>query len=188
MSERVYNFAAGPAMLPIPVMEQIQKEFLDYKGMGVSIIEISHRTREFIALMEEANALFKELVSLPANYKILYVHGGAQMQFSAIPMNLMKRKPGKKAIYYETGNFSKIAAKEAERYGKVILAASSADTNFDRIPEVDLNQIDEDASYAYLTSNNTLFGTRWNKFDYNGEVKKTWVLLGLPWLLFVKIC
>lgn len=170
MSERIYNFAAGPAMLPIPVMEQIQEEFLDYKGMGVSVIEISHRTPEFMALMEEANTLFRELVALPSNYKILYVHGGAQMQFSAIPMNLMKRKPSKKAIYYETGNFAKIAAKEAERYGKVIIAASSGDTNFDRIPEVDLNQIDEDASYAYLTSNNTLFGTRWNRFDYNGEV------------------
>jgi len=170
MSDRVYNFGAGPAMLPIPVMEQIKEEFLDYKGTGVSIIEISHRSKEFDALLDEADTLFKELVSLPSNYKILYVHGGAQMQFSAIPMNLMNRKPSKKAVYFETGNFAKIAAKEAARYGEVKIGASSSDTNFDRIPDVDLNQIDEDASYAYLTSNNTLYGTRWNNFDNNGKV------------------
>ncbi len=94
----VYNFGAGPAMLPIPVMQKIQKEFLNFQNMGVSLIEISHRSKEFGALLDKTDALFKEMVNLPENYKILYVHGGAQMQFSAVPMNLIARKPLKKLV------------------------------------------------------------------------------------------
>jgi len=160
----VYNFGAGPAMLPIPVMKQIQEEFLDFKGMGVSIIEISHRSPEFGELLEETDALFKELVQLPDNYKILYVHGGAQLQFSAIPMNLLPLKPAKKAYYFETGNFAKVAIKEASKFGNIQIAASASQTNFDRIPEIDFSAVQEDASYVHLTSNNTLYGTRWNSF------------------------
>lgn len=166
----VYNFGAGPAMLPIPVMKEVQEEFLNYNGMGVSLIEISHRSKEFGELLDETDALFKELTNLPDNYKILYVHGGAQMQFSAVPMNLMLRKPGKKAYYFETGNFAKVAAKEAARYGEVKIAATSAETNFDRIPEFDPACVEQDASYAYLTSNNTIYGTRWTEFPDFGDV------------------
>ncbi|MCP4294739.1 MAG: 3-phosphoserine/phosphohydroxythreonine transaminase [Proteobacteria bacterium] len=165
----VYNFGAGPAMLPIPVMEQIQEEFLNFQDMGVSLIEISHRSKEFGALLEETDALFKELVNLPENYKILYVHGGAQMQFSAVPLNLISRKPAKKAFYFETGNFASVARKEAEKYGDILVAASSEKTNHDRIPVFDKTVVTEDASYAYITSNNTIYGTRWSEFPDFGE-------------------
>src|SRR6056297_2544944 len=98
----VFNFGAGPAMLPVPVMEQIQREWLDYQGMGVSIVEISHRAQEFVAVLEEAQRLFRELTGLPGNYRILFVHGGARMQFSALPLNFAGRVPSNKALYVET--------------------------------------------------------------------------------------
>src|SRR5210317_1581775 len=107
MADQVFNFGAGPAMLPIPVMEQIQKEFLNYNGMGVSAIEISHRAKEFVAILESAQATFRELTNLPDNYKILFVHGGARMQFSALPLNLANRSATKKCLYFGTGNFAK---------------------------------------------------------------------------------
>jgi phosphoserine aminotransferase len=166
----VYNFGAGPAMLPKPVMEQIQAEFLDYNNMGVSIIEISHRSPEFTELLNETDALFKELVELPDNYEILYVHGGAQMQFSAVALNLIGLKPEKKAIYYDSGDFAKLSAKEAGKYGEVIIGNSSAETKYDHIPEFKTEQLDEKYSYAYLTSNNTIYGTRWNHFPDTGAI------------------
>ncbi len=170
MSSRVYNFGAGPAMLATEVMEKAQAEFLDYNGMGASVIEISHRSREFEAIIDRCDELIRELTSLPDNYKILYVHGGARMQFSAIPMNLLNRKPVKKSLYFETGNFAKMAQKEAARYGEAKIVASSADTGFDRIPEFDPSVVEQDAAYAHITSNNTLYGTRWNSFPETGDV------------------
>ena len=166
----VYNFGAGPAMLPLPVMKKIQEEFLDFQGMGISLIELSHRSKEFGALLERTDELFKELTNLPDNYKILYVHGGAQMQFSAVPMNLISRKPARKAFYFETGNFATVAKKEAEKYGDIIVAASSKDTNHDRIPNFDPATVTADASYAYITSNNTIYGTQWPEFPVFGKV------------------
>ncbi|MBT4285956.1 MAG: 3-phosphoserine/phosphohydroxythreonine transaminase [Deltaproteobacteria bacterium] len=165
----VYNFGAGPAMLPVPVMKQIQEEFLDYNNMGVSIIEISHRSPEFTELLNETDALFKELVKLPDNYQILYVHGGAQMQFSAIAMNFIGLKPDKKAVYYDSGNFANLAAKEAAKYGEVIIGNSSADTNYNQIPQFKADQLNEQCSYAYLTSNNTIFGTCWKEIPDTGS-------------------
>jgi len=103
---RVFNFGAGPAMLPTAVMEKAQQEFLNFNGMGASVIEISHRSKEFDAIINQADELLIELANIPKNYKILYVHGGAQMQFSAIPMNLMSRLPCRKAAYIESGNFA----------------------------------------------------------------------------------
>ncbi len=170
MAKKVFNFGAGPAKLPFPVIQQIQEEFLDFAEMGSSIIEISHRSKEFDALICETDELFKETVSLPDNYRILYVHGGAQMQFSAIPMNLINMKPAKKALYVESGNFAKIALNEAKKYGEIINVSSSNDTNFDRIPEFRVEDLDQDASYAYITSNNTLFGTRWHEFPDTGDI------------------
>ena len=166
----VYNFGAGPAMLPVPVMKQIQQEFLDYNNMGVSIIEISHRSPEFTELLNETDALFKELVELPDNYQILYVHGGAQMQFSAVAMNCMGLKPDKKAVYYDSGNFASLAAKEAAKYGNVTIGNSSADTNYDQIPQFKADQLNDSFSYAYLTSNNTIFGTSWKQFPDTGSI------------------
>jgi len=157
-------------MLPIPVMEQIQREYLDYNNMGVSVVEISHRSKEFDKLLGETDELFRELVALPKNYKILYMHGGAQMQFSAVPMNILGLKPAKKAIYIESGNFAKVAHQEASRYGEIEILASSKETNFDRIPDFDPSDINPEASYFYITSNNTVMGTRWNKIPQTGEV------------------
>jgi len=169
MSSLVYNFGAGPAMLPREVMVKAQAEFLDYQGMGASVIEISHRSKEFDAIVNRCDELIRTLSSLPENYKILYVHGGARMQFSAIPMNLMPRTAAGKALYFETGNFAKLANKEAARYGEMKIVASSADTNYDRIPEFSAADIDQDAAYAHITSNNTIYGTRWNQFPDTGD-------------------
>jgi len=157
-------------MLPTSVMEKAQKEFLDFANLGAGLIEISHRSKEFEAVIDEADALLIELANIPANYKILYVHGGAQMQFSAIPLNLINRNPARKAAYVESGNFAKLAAKEAARYGKITTAASSSDTNYDRVPEFDPAKVDRDTSYIHITSNNTIYGTRWQQFPDTGDI------------------
>ncbi|PCH59006.1 MAG: 3-phosphoserine/phosphohydroxythreonine aminotransferase [SAR86 cluster bacterium] len=167
---QVFNFSAGPAMLPRPVMEKAQREFLDFQGMGASLIEISHRSKEFDAVINKTDALLTELAAIPDNYKILYVHGGAQMQFSAVPMNLIARKPALKAVYVESGNFAKLAMKEAARYGDVTNVASSADSNYDHIPAFDINSVSDDTSYIHITSNNTIYGTRWQEFPDTGEI------------------
>ncbi len=170
MTHTVFNFGAGPAKLPLPVIKQIQEGFLDFKNMGSSIIEISHRSKEFDDLLCETDELFAKTVSLPDNYRILYVHGGAKMQFSAIPMNFIGMKTAKKALYYETGVFAKGAAKEAQKFGEVEIVASGADTDYDRIPEFKPTDLDAEASYAYITSNNTIYGTRWHEFPDTGEI------------------
>jgi len=169
-SDRIFNFGAGPAMLPIEVMEKAQKEFLNYNGMGASIIELSHRGQEFISVLDRCDRLIRELSGLPDNYKILYMPGGGQMQFSAVPLNLLGRMPQKKALFIESGSFTRMAREEASRYGAVKVIASSAGTDFDRIPGFDHNAIEQDASYAFITSNNTVRGTCWNKFPATGEV------------------
>ncbi len=167
---RVYNFGAGPAMLPLEVMEKAQAEFLDYKNMGASVIEISHRSAEFDEIINRCDELLIELANIPDNYKILYVHGGAQMQFSAIPMNIIQRKPAGKASFVLTGNWAVKASKEAARYGEAVNIASSEDQNFSYIPEFDPASLDPESSYLHITSNNTLFGTRWHSFPDTGEV------------------
>lgn len=167
---RVFNFGAGPAMLPTSVMERARDEVLDFQGMGAGLIEISHRCKEFDAVIDKTDALFKELSGIPDNYKILYVHGGAQMQFSAIPLNLLNLKPAHKAAYVDSGNFAMLARKEASRYGNVICAATSEATNFDRIPAFDPQALDADTSYVHITSNNTIFGTRWHQFPNTGGI------------------
>ncbi|MDO9317302.1 MAG: 3-phosphoserine/phosphohydroxythreonine transaminase [Gammaproteobacteria bacterium] len=167
---RVFNFGAGPAMLPTSVMEKARDEFLDFRGMGAGLIEISHRCKEFDAVIDKTDALFKELSGIPDNYKILYVHGGAQMQFSAIPLNLLNLKPAHKAAYVDSGNFAMLARKEASRFGNVICAATSEATNYDRIPAFDPQALDADTSYVHITSNNTIFGTRWQQFPDTGSI------------------
>jgi len=170
MAEKVFNFGAGPAMLPVPVMEKIQSEFLNYHGMGVSAIEISHRSKEFMAILQDAKALFKELSGLPENYQILFVHGGARMQFSALPLNLAGRSATQKCLYFETGNFAKLAAKDAQPFCDVKVVASSKESNFDRLPDYSPADIDQDAAYCHITSNNTVFGTQWQRFPETGDV------------------
>ena len=170
MVSKVYNFGAGPAMLPESVMKKIQQEWLDFQGMGVSIIEISHRAKEFVAVLDEAKALFRELTGLPDNYRILFAHGGARMQFSALPLNFSGRVVSKKCLYVESGNFASLAAKEAQIFCAVETIASSAASGFDRIPDVKPEQIDPAAAYLHITSNNTLYGTRWQQFPESGNV------------------
>lgn len=170
MTKQVYNFGAGPAMLPVPVMQQIQEEFLDFQGMGVSLIEISHRSKEFEAVINKCDELIRELADLPENYKILYTHGGAQMQFSAVPLNLLNLKPGNKAVYSIGGHWTKLAENEAQRYGETIIVGDSSNTNFDRVPALSSDLIPQDASYAYITSNNTIYGTRYQSLPDTGDV------------------
>lgn len=170
MTKQVYNFGAGPSMLPVPVMKQIQEEFLDFHGMGISLIELSHRSKEFDEVINNCDALVKELSGLPDNYKILYTHGGAQMQFAGVPLNLLGLKPAHKAVYSETGNFSMLANKEAARYGEIIIASSSKDTDYDRIPAFTADMIPDDASYAYITSNNTIYGTQYKEYPDLGGI------------------
>ncbi|MBI3993919.1 MAG: 3-phosphoserine/phosphohydroxythreonine transaminase [Candidatus Lambdaproteobacteria bacterium] len=170
MTRRVYNFGPGPATLPLPVMERARDEFLDFQGLGASIIEISHRSKEFEALLDQTDALLRELMEIPQDYAILYAHGGGQMQFSMVPMNLMRYRPARKALYVETGEFSKRAIEEARRYGTVDVVASSRGTRFDRIPELDPARIDPAASYLHITTNNTICGTQWRDVPAAGDV------------------
>ncbi|MCK4535529.1 MAG: 3-phosphoserine/phosphohydroxythreonine transaminase [Desulfuromonadales bacterium] len=170
MSKQVYNFGAGPAMLPVPVMEQIRDEFLDFQGLGVSIVEVSHRAKQFEQVLLAAQERFRQLTGLPDNYKILFVHGGARMQFAALPLNLASLSPTKKCLYVETGNFAKLANKDAKAFGDIQVIASGADTNYDRIPTIDPGMIDQDAAYLHITTNNTIYGSRYNSFPDAGKV------------------
>lgn len=167
---RIYNFGAGPAMLPLAVLEKAREEFLDWNGLGMSVIEVSHRSAEFEGLLSETDQLLRELAALPDNFDILYVHGSAQMQFAAIPLNLMPLKPAHKAAFIESGHWTVLARKEAARYGQAITVASSESSNFDRIPQYDVSTLDRDTSYVHITSNNTLFGTRWHEFPDTGDI------------------
>jgi len=157
-------------MLPTPVMEKAQAEFLNYRNMGAGVIEISHRSKEFDQIIDNCDALLTELAGIPENYKILYVHGGAQMQFSAVPLNIIGRTEARKATFIETGTWAVKARKEAARYGNAITGATSEATNFDRIPEFDPAGLEADNAYAYITSNNTLYGTRWHSFPDTGNI------------------
>ena len=157
-------------MLPEPVMLQIKEEFLNYAGLGASIIEISHRSKEFDFIVEDAIHLFRELVSLPAEYAVLFMHGGGRMQFSAVPMNLIGRVPSKRALYVESGVFAMNAAQDAAPYGQIDVLASSKPSGFDRIPEVLRETVDQNAAYVHITTNNTVYGTRWNHFPDTGRV------------------
>ena len=167
---RIINFGAGPAMLPTSVMEKAQQEFLNYKNMGASVIEISHRSPEFEDIINHCDSMLRTLAEVPDNYKILYVHGGAQMQFSAVPLNLINYRPARKASFVLTGNWAVKASKETARYGNSINVASSEGSNFDRIPKWNTDALDQESSYAYITSNNTLYGTRWHNFPDTGDV------------------
>ena len=167
MGKRVFNFNAGPAALPLPVLEEIQAEFLDYKGTGMSITEISHRSKPFDAVINEAVARTKRLLNLGDDYQVLFLQGGASMQFCMIPMNLAL--PGKPVDYINTGTWSTKAIKEAKILGlDVRVIASSEDKNFSYIPKE--YTVDPEAAYLHFTSNNTIKGTQWAKFPKAGNV------------------
>jgi phosphoserine aminotransferase len=159
---RKINFNAGPAGLPLPVLEEAQREFTDYRGTGMSIIEHSHRGKAYEAAHNEALALFSELLGLPATHGVLALQGGASLQFAMLPMNLLP--PGRSADYIVTGHWAKTAFAEAGRVGTVRKAADSAepDKRYLRLPRPDEIKIDPKAAYVHMTSNNTIFGTQWN--------------------------
>ena len=155
---RVYNFSAGPSMLPLEVLQEAQAEFVDYKGCGMSVTEMSHRSKQFDAIHNECISLIRELMGVPENYEVLLVQGGASTQFAAIPMNLLKSG---KADYVVTGNFAKKAMQEARKYGDIHVAGSSEEAKFTYIPK-DLD-VRADADYLYICQNNTIFGTRFTR-------------------------
>lgn len=153
---RVYNFSAGPAVLPEEVLRTAAAEMLDYHGCGMSVMEMSHRSKDFQAIIDTAEADFRELLGVPENYKVLFLQGGGNTQFAMVPMNLMRHGV---ADYIVTGQWAKKAAKEAEMYGKVNVVASSADKTFSYIPDLQNLDIDDDADYVYICQNNTIYGT-----------------------------
>lgn len=157
---RVYNFSAGPAVLPEEVLKAAAEEMLDYKGTGMSVMEMSHRSKAFEEIITEAEADLRELMNIPDNYKVLFLQGGASQQFAMIPMNLMKHKV---ADYIITGQWAKKAAQEAEKYGKVNRIASSADQTFSYIPDCSDLPVSEDADYVYICENNTIYGTKYKE-------------------------
>lgn len=166
---RVYNFSAGPAVLPESVLREAADEMLDYKGCGMSVMEMSHRSAAFKGIIEEAEADLRDLLGLPQNYKVMFLQGGATLEFAAIPMNLLAA-PTDKADYVVSGGWSKKAYKEAQKYGDIRLVASSEDENFTYVPNVDDMQIREDAKYAYICENETVYGNKFHKLPNTGDV------------------
>ena len=157
---RVYNFSAGPATMPLPVLEEIQAELLDYKGSGMSVMEMSHRSKVYQQIIDEAEADIRELMNIPDNYKVLFVQGGATLEFAMIPMNLKKNGV---FDYIVTGAWSKKAANEAKKYGKVNIIATSEDKNYSYIPDCSDLPVDDDADYVYICENETIHGTTYQK-------------------------
>ncbi len=155
---RVYNFSAGPAVLPEEVLKQCAADMLDYKGSGMSVMEMSHRGKVYDAIIKEAEKDLRDLMGIPDNYAVLFLQGGASTQFAMIPMNLMKNH---KAAYIVTGQWAKKAAAEASKYGEVSVVASSADKTFSYIPDCSDLPIPEDADYVYICENNTIYGTEY---------------------------
>ena len=163
---RIYNFSAGPSMLPVEVLEQCAAEMLDYNGSGMSVMEMSHRSPVYDAIIKETEADFRKLMNIPDNYKVLFLQGGASTQFAAVPLNLMKTG---KADYVVSGQFSKKAYKEAQKYGDAKCIASSEDRTYAYIPEITPDMVREDADYVHVCYNNTIFGTKYPEVPNVGD-------------------
>ena len=164
--KRIYNFSAGPSMLPIEVLEQAASEMLDYNGSGCSVMEMSHRSPVYDNIIKQAEADLRALMEIPDNYRVLFLQGGATTQFSAVPLNLMNKN--KKADYIVSGQFSKKAADEAAKYGEVNVIASSKDRNFAYVPHVDT--FSPDADYVHICMNNTIYGTTYDYIPETGDI------------------
>ncbi len=162
MPERIYNFSPGPATLPYPVLEEAGRDIVNYKNTGIGLIELSHRSKEFMAVADEAQSLIRELLVVPDNYKILFLQGGASSQFYMVPMNLLAA--GKKATYLNTGTWSKKAIKEAKLLADIEVAYSSEETLFNRVPSDDEYTVNPESEYLYFVSNNTIYGTQFKEF------------------------
>ena len=168
MNERVYNFSAGPSMLPLSALERAGSEITNYRGSGMSVMEMSHRSKVFQQIFDETQEKLRRLMNVPDGYKILFLQTGASGQFSMIPLNLMG--PNGKADYAVTGNFAGIAAKEAAKYGTVNIAADTSDRNHSYIPTQEQLKLSPDASYFYYCANNTIYGTEWQYVPETGGV------------------
>lgn len=165
---RVYNFSAGPGALPVDVLKKAQSEMLEYKDSGMSVMEMSHRSKVYDGIIKNAEALLRELMNIPDNYKVLFLQGGASSQFAMIPMNLLTKSG--KCDCVITGQWAKKAASEFEKYGTVNRVASSADKTFSYIPELDKASFDPEADYFHITYNNTIYGTRYTSLPDTGDV------------------
>ena len=165
---RIYNFSAGPAVLPEEVLAEAASEMLDYQGTGMSVMEMSHRSKSYQKIIDEAEADLRDLMKIPDNYKVLFLQGGASLQFAMIPMNLMKNG---EADYIITGQWAKKAYEEAQRYGKANAIASSADKTFSYIPDCSDLPVSKDADYVYICENNTIYGTKFHQLpDTKGKI------------------
>lgn len=166
---RVHNFSAGPAALPLEVLEEAQSELLDYRGLGMSVLEMSHRSAAYQQIIEEAEETLRDILDIPDTYRVLFLQGGATLEFAGIPLNLMHRG---RAGYLVTGNFAKKAWQEAQKYGEAPVLASSEGTSFDRIPDlgpVASRVAEGDLDYVYICQNNTIFGTEYRELPQTGE-------------------
>ncbi|HWL26242.1 MAG TPA: 3-phosphoserine/phosphohydroxythreonine transaminase [Ureibacillus sp.] len=167
-NNRAYNFNAGPSALPLEVLEKAQKEIVNFNGSGMSIMEMSHRSKDYETVHNEAIARLNKLFSIPDNYEVLFLQGGASLQFTMVPMNFLQE--GKKASYILTGSWSEKALKEAKLFGNPVEAASSKENNYRNIPALNDINFNADDAYVHLTSNNTIFGTSWNEYPDTGDV------------------
>ena len=165
---RVYNFSAGPAILPESVLKIAADEMMEYKTSGQSVMEMSHRSKEYQAIIDSCEASLREIMSIPDNYKVLFLQGGASSQFAMIPLNLMNKN--KKADYVVTGQWASKAYKEAKRYGTCRVVASSEDKTYSYIPEIDSSMFDPEADYVHICQNNTIYGTRFAQLPDTGNV------------------
>ena len=156
--KRVYNFSAGPSMLPVAVLEKAAKQMLNYEGSGMSVMEMSHRSSSYLDIFEKTKGLLKKVMNVPENYKIVFIQGGATQQFSMVPLNLLKNG---KADYAITGAFSKKAAAEAKKYGDIHIVYDGSSNDFKHIPTQDELDLSKDASYLHICANNTIYGTEW---------------------------
>lgn len=166
--KRVYNFSAGPSMLPEPVLRRAAEEMLDYQGSGQSVMEMSHRSKLYEGIIQSAESLLRSVMDIPDNYKVLFLQGGASTQFAMVPLNLMNRS--KKADYVLTGQWATKAYKEAARYGQANVVASSKDKTFTYIPKLDPATFTKDADYFYICMNNTIYGTMYHTLPETGDV------------------
>ncbi|MFU0832308.1 MAG: Phosphoserine aminotransferase [Oscillospiraceae bacterium] len=166
--KRVYNFSAGPSMLPEAVLRRAADEMLDYKGCGQSVMEMSHRSSEYEGIISSAESLLREVMEIPHNYKVLFLQGGASTQFAMVPLNLMNKH--KKADFVITGQWATKAFKEASRYGEANVVASSKDKNFTYIPKINPSDFSKDADYVHICMNNTIYGTVYHEIPKTGDI------------------
>ena len=166
--KRVYNFSAGPSMLPLPVLERAAAELVCYGESGMSVMEMSHRSPEYEQIIKDAESLLRQIMNIPDNYKVLFLQGGASTQFAAVPLNLMGKN--RKGDYIVSGQFSGKAFKEAEKFGDVVIAATSKEDNFSYVPKTDRSSFREDADYVHICFNNTIYGTKFPYIPDTGDI------------------